>query len=89
MIRRLLVAAVSTVALAAPAFACDPVCEYRKVNCYEKVITYENRTEAYQKDFILYDECGRAYTVTRTCYRTIRVPVAHLVAITKWVKVCS
>ena len=88
MIRKLLTAAVATVALAVPAFAHEPCCTYKKVTCYETVVSYETRQEAYTKCITLYDSCYRPYTVHRTFYRDVQVPVKKVVAVTKLVKVC-
>jgi len=66
----------------------EPQCTYKKVTHWETVVTWEVRREAYQKDFVLYDHCDRPYTVARTLYRDVKVPVKKSVPVTKWVKVC-
>lgn len=66
----------------------DGYCTWKQVVTYQWVTTYEIRQEAYEKTFTLYDECYRPYTVTRTLYRDVKVPVKKQVAVTKWVKVC-
>lgn len=76
--------------LPSAARACDPppCCTYKTVVCYEKVTEYETRQVSYTRTITCYDECGRPYTVVKTCYRDVRVPVTRLVAVTKQVKVC-
>src|SRR5262245_14278319 len=72
--------------------ACDtPVrcCTCKYVTTYVCVTVYETRQEAYTKVVTLYDECGRAYQVSRTCYREVRVPVKKVVPVTKKVLVCE
>jgi hypothetical protein len=60
---------------------------YKTVVCHEKLTTYETRYEPYTQKTVCYDECGRAYTVLKTYYREVRVPVTKVVAVTKRVKV--
>lgn len=67
----------------------DPCCHLKKVVTYECVISYECRTEAYQKAVTCYDHCGKPYTVWKTCYREVQVPVKKTVPVVKWVKVCD
>ncbi len=50
---------------------------------WEWVTVYERREVAYEKTITLYDHCGRPYEVTKTFFRTVRVPVQ------KHVRVCD
>jgi len=81
-------AVVVTVGLAGAVRACEPNCVMKKVTQIEWVTTWETRREPYQKNFTLYDDCGRPYTVERTCYRDVKVPVRKPVPVEKWIKVC-
>lgn len=95
MTRRLFIAAAATLALAIPAFATNPYgqpiaqphCETRQVTTWQTVVTWETRREPYQQEFTLEDDCGRTYTVSRTLYRDVRVPVKKMVPVTKMVRV--
>lgn len=58
---------------------------YRTVTVYEWVTTWETRSQPYTKVVTLYDHCGYPYTVTKTCYHDVQVPVKKLVAVTKLV----
>ncbi len=49
---------------------------------YRKVVTYVCREIPYTRCITLYDHCGEPYTVHKTFYKTIHVPVV------KYVKVC-
>ena len=81
IIRNLFVAAVVALGIggvSSLAQACDhcpPV--YR----YETIVTYEYRQVPYTVCETRYDECGRAYTVTVTRYRTVRVAVTRQVLV--------
>jgi hypothetical protein len=77
--------------LAIPARACEPAacCTYKTVTCYETVTVMETRTEPYTRTVKMYDDCGRAYCVTRVCYREVEVPATKVVAVNKRVKVCD
>jgi hypothetical protein len=77
-----------TSGLAPLAKACDH-CTYQKVVCYEPVVCYETRTVPYTRCVTEYDECGRAYTVQKTCYRSVTVAVKKVKAVVKYVKVCD
>jgi hypothetical protein len=59
----------------------------KKVVTYETVVTYEIRRVPYQADYTLYDYYGRPYTVSRTLYREIKVPVKTLVPVVKFIRV--
>jgi hypothetical protein len=72
----------------APARACDPCSSYKTVVCYERVTTYETKCVTVTYD-VTCDECGPPYTVTKTCYREVRVPVTKVIAVVKRVKVCD
>jgi hypothetical protein len=73
----------------APARAsdCAPCCEYKWIVTYECVITYETRTVPYTKTVTCYDECGRPYPVSKTCYREVQVAVKKVVPVKKKVLV--
>jgi hypothetical protein len=58
------------------------------VTTYKYVTTYETRLEPYTRLVTLYDTCGCAYTVTRTSYREVEVPVTKKVAVTERVAFC-
>jgi len=71
------------------AAACDPCYTYQRVTTYQCVTTYETRRVAYQEPITRYDACGRPYTATRTCYRTVQVAVTKKVPVTRLVRVCD
>lgn len=71
--------------MASPASAAS----YKQVTCYEKVVCYETRTVAYKKHVTRYDECGKPYTVCVTCYKSVKVPVEKVIAVTRRVLVCD
>jgi len=64
-----------------------PCYTVKKIVTYETVISYEIRREPYRCDYTLYDECYRPYTVSRTCYRDVKVAVKTVVPVVKYVKV--
>src|SRR5690606_9210939 len=49
---------------------------------YQKVVTYVCKEIPYTRCITLYDHCGEPYTVHKTFYKTVHVPVV------KYVKVC-
>jgi hypothetical protein len=63
-------------------------CQYKYVTTCKYVTTYETRLEPYTRLVTLYDTCGCAYTVTRTSYREVEVPVTKKVAVTERVAFC-
>jgi hypothetical protein len=69
--------------------ACDTCCTYKKVVCYETVVTYETHVETYVKCITLYDNCGKPYVVEKTCTHEVQVPVKKVVPVVKSVKVCD
>lgn len=81
----LFAAAVLALAALAPATPAAATVTYKVVLVYEWVTVYETRTEPYTRVVTLYDHCGKAYTVTKTYYRTIEVPVKKQVAVKKLV----
>jgi len=58
---------------------------YKVVTVYEWVTSYQTRSQPYTKVITLYDHCGNAYTVSKTCYQDVQVAVKKLVAVTKLV----
>lgn len=82
----LFAAAVLGLAALAPATpAAAATVSYKVVLVYEWVTVYETRTEPYTRVVTLYDHCGKAYTVTKTYYRTVETPVKKQVAVKKLV----
>jgi hypothetical protein len=71
--------------------ASDPYCPpgyvLKKVVCYENVVSYETRSEAYQVCVTKYDHCYQPYHVYETRYRDVQVPFKKQVAVVKYVKV--
>lgn len=63
-------------------------CKYKKVISYETCIKYVEREEAYTKYVTLYDHCDKPYSVKKTFYRTVEVPVKVVKPVVKYVKVC-
>ncbi|MBW3599682.1 MAG: hypothetical protein KY475_20730 [Planctomycetes bacterium] len=47
---------------------------------YRKVVTYVCREVPYTRCITLYDHCGHPYTVHKTFYKTVHVPVVKYVA---------
>jgi hypothetical protein len=43
---------------------------------YKNVTIYESVRKPYHYTVVKYDNCGVPYTVTRTAWKTVRVPVA-------------
>jgi hypothetical protein len=48
---------------------------------YKKVVTYVCKEVPYTKCITLYDHCGHPYTVHKTFYKTVHVPVVKLVKV--------
>lgn len=71
----------ATLAPATPAAAATN--SYTIVTVYEWATVYESRCEPYTRVVTLYDHCGTAYTVPKTYYRTVEVPVKKLIAVKK------
>jgi hypothetical protein len=72
-----------------PVAASEPCVTYKKVTTYEQRTTYVTKTEAYTKAVTLYDSYGCPYTVNKTFYRQVQVPVVETVAVIKYVPVTS
>ncbi len=80
ILRSLIVAAAVTLGLGGAgglAQACDCPPGYR----VETVVTYECRQVPYTVCETRYDDCGRAYQVSVTRYRTVRVAVTRQVLV--------
>jgi hypothetical protein len=58
-------------------YAEEPVYEVR----YQKVVTYVCQEVPYTACITLYDHCGYPYTVHKTLYKTVHVPVVKYVAV--------
>jgi len=71
----------------AAASACDPV--YKKVVCTEMVFVTVVKSVPYKKEVIKYDECGKPYCATVTCYKDVAVRVVKTVEVVKYIKVCG
>jgi hypothetical protein len=48
---------------------------------YEKIVTYVCKEIPYTRCITLYDHCGEPYTVHKTFYKTVHVPVIKYVPI--------
>ena len=55
--------------------------------CYETVFVKVVKTVPYKKEVTKYDECGKPYCVTVTCYKDVAVTVAKTVEVVKYVKI--
>lgn len=65
------------------------VCRFKKVVDYKTVTEYKTERQAYTKCVTEYDHCNKPVKVTKTCYRTVQVPVTKCVTVVNWVKVCD
>src|SRR5436190_1818589 len=83
-IKRLAAVAVVAGGLAGTVTAgdCGPV--YKKVVCYQTVVSTETREVPYEKVVTKYDHCGKPYCVTVTCYQTVEVTVTKQVPVVKY-----
>ena len=59
--------------------AASDCCCYKYVTTYKCVICYETRCEPYTKTYTYYDQCGKPYCVTKTCYHDVQVAVKKYV----------
>lgn len=48
---------------------------------YKTITVYETSRKPYEYSVIKYDHCGRPYTVTRTGFRTVQVPMTRKVLV--------
>jgi len=53
---------------------------YRSETVYKTVTDYRIERQAYVKCCTEYDDCGKPYTVKKTCYKDVRVPYQRQVA---------
>jgi hypothetical protein len=53
---------------------------YRTVTQYKTVSDYRIEKQAYVKCVTAYDDCGKPYTVKKTCYKDVKVPYERQVA---------
>jgi hypothetical protein len=58
-------------------------CYFKYVTVCKNVTSYEPHLEPYTKLVTVYDACGCAHTVARTCYREVEVPVTKKVCLTE------
>jgi hypothetical protein len=91
--RRLLfqIAAVGFLALGAAgaASACDDCPVYKKVVCYQTVVSTEVQKVPYLKEVVQYDDCGKPYCSYEVCYKQVEVAVTRQVPVVRYVKECD
>ncbi len=88
--KRLLLAAVAAVGLLAGALPSASANEcYRKVICWKTVTVCEVRQVPCTVQVTRYDSCGCPYVVLETRCRSVKVEVARVVPVVKYVLVCD